>query len=164
MLRRLTPQLHPRLRKCVRRGRPLGAEDEGELPLRSEVALGRPERGARLAEVERAQHVLLEVAVLAAGGLRLRHGSNQITSRPSAPPLVFRSLQGRRGKPRKLRIFQGGEFRAGTVTRSWSSSPEQPDTSAAASSSAWPRRAGPCARWRGGRSSCTTWTWCAPTS
>ena len=50
--------------------RALGAEGERQLALGREVALGRPEGRAGLVEVQRAQHVLVEEALLARHALR----------------------------------------------------------------------------------------------
>src|SRR5687768_11404739 len=97
-----------RMRKGVRGGGALGAEDEGQLALGLEAALGQAKRGARLVEVERAEHVLLEVAVLAADGLRLRHRGHGYRAATPGPPtnpqngaFSYRcNLQGIRGHAR----------------------------------------------------------------
>src|SRR3954453_16272486 len=87
------------LRKGIGRVGPLGAEDERELALGAQAALGRPEGRARLPEVQRAEAVRPEKAVLACHALRLRlsHcgceslGSSRSVARPSkrsSPPSV----------------------------------------------------------------------------
>src|SRR5215210_8526304 len=65
-------KLASRFREGVGRRRALGPEHERQLALGRETSLRRPECGTRLAQVHRAKHVLVEVAVFAARGLRLR--------------------------------------------------------------------------------------------
>src|ERR687896_302761 len=77
--------LSVRLGERVRGRGALGAEDEGQLPLGFEAALRGAEGRARLVEVERAEHVLAEVAVLAADGLRLRHRGHRERAGPPGP-------------------------------------------------------------------------------
>src|SRR3954469_5007632 len=63
-----------RLRECVGGVLALRPEDEGELPLGLQPALRRAECRAGFTEVQRAQHVLPEVAVVARDALLLcRH-------------------------------------------------------------------------------------------
>src|SRR5205823_3887560 len=69
MLQSLPLSRLTRLRKRVRRPRPLGPEDERQLAFGLEVAFGRPVGRAGLLELQRAEHVLLEVAVLATHAL-----------------------------------------------------------------------------------------------
>src|SRR5439155_19372102 len=64
-----------RRREGVDGAAPLRPEDEGELPFGTQPAVRGPVGGAGLAEVQRAEHVLPEEAVIARGTLRLRHPS-----------------------------------------------------------------------------------------
>src|SRR4051812_22537307 len=75
-----------RLRERVRRVRALRAEHERQLPLRPQAALSGAERGARLAEIQCAQHVLSEVAVLARDASLLRRCHEPLESFPVASP------------------------------------------------------------------------------
>src|SRR4051794_10550978 len=61
------------LREGVCGGGPLGAEDEGQLPLWREVAIGRPKRRAGAVQLERAEVVLHEKAVVAVRLASRRH-------------------------------------------------------------------------------------------
>ena len=112
-------------------------------------------RSCRLVEVERAEHVLVEVAVLAAGGLRLRHrtSTQQPPDRGSRHPPFSGLCRVVRGRPASSAFFRGANFGEVLCSDSWSSSPVAPDTSEVACFAASRRRAGPCARWPGDPSS-----------
>src|SRR5215207_2952682 len=99
-----------RLGERVCRRRPLGPEDERELALRCQPALGGTERRAGLAEVERAEHVLVEVAVLTARGLRLRHRSPLNNTSASRATHRFAEFAGSSREAPLAAHFSGGRI------------------------------------------------------
>src|SRR4051794_13331295 len=74
-----------RLRKRVRGRRALGPEDKRRLALGGQAALGGAEGRAGFVEVERAEHVLVKKAVLAARWLRLGHVGHPTRLAPRPP-------------------------------------------------------------------------------
>src|SRR6185436_5160007 len=102
--------------------------------------------------VERAEHVLVEEAVLAARWLSLGHVGHPTALAPRPPCatpqtggiLICRYFQGQPREGRSERVFA----RPPECTTTWSSSPEQPATSDRASLAASPARGGRCARSR----------------
>src|SRR5947209_5991825 len=84
-----------RLREGVDGARALRTEDERELPLGLETAIGWPVGRARLPEIQSAEHVLAEVAIRAGRRLRLSHSYLPPPEVESSPAATHHALSRR---------------------------------------------------------------------